>query len=55
MLAKNNFLKKDGLMIKTNLYVFVGMKGSFIYRLFNIISGQEETYANISCNKYLYL
>jgi len=39
MLAKNSFFRKDGPMIKTNLYVFVGMKGSSIYRLFNIISG----------------
>ena len=37
MLAKNSFPKKDGLIIKTNLYVFVRIKGSSIYRLFNII------------------
>ena len=54
ILAKDKFPRKDGLIIKTDLYVFVGIKGSSIYRLYNMLLCQEETYADISCNKYLY-
>jgi hypothetical protein len=54
ILAKNKFPRKDGPMIKTDPYVFVGMKGSSIYRLYNMLSYQEETYADIGCNEYLY-
>ena len=55
ILAKNKFPRKDGLMIKTDPYVFVGIKGNFIYRLYNMLLYQEETYADIGYNEYLYL
>jgi hypothetical protein len=55
ILAKDKFSKKDKLIIKTNLYVFIKMHSNAIYKLYNILLYKVEIYINIKCSKYLYL